>query len=212
MAVLFTQQRISELFTEILQGDLIKEKENDHGYKFWDMLLDAARQGHETIVRYTYSREDVFCHNCWYWEDAIIAAAKGGHMNVLRFLLTHFTDFMSLNNVQALLWAGVNKGHLAVVNLALETSLPDINRPLGVSDQASIRVGTVLRAAILHGYDDVVRRFIQAGAIQTYGEGFGGISAATVKGRINILAMLWDAGAREEVMVDESRKRFWNWS
>lgn len=133
-------------------------------------------------------------------------------MNVLRFLLTHFTDFMSLNNVQALLWAGVNNGHLAVVNLALETSLPDINRPLGVSDQASIRVGTVLRAAILHGYDDVVRRFIQAGAIQTYGEGIGGISAATVKGRINILAMLWDAGAREEVMVDESRKRFWNWS
>lgn len=195
-----------ELFTEIFQGGLKKEKENDH--RFWNMLLDAARQGHETIVRYMYSREDVF-HDCRMWDYAIIAAAKGGHMNILRFLLTHFTDFMSLDyNVQLLLWAGVNNGHLDIVNLALETGLADINRPLRASEHTSIREGTVLQAAISHRYDDIVRRLIQVGAIQTNENGFGAILAATVKGRIDVVAMLWDAGVGEEVMADESCKRF----
>lgn len=198
-----------ELFTEVFQGDLKKEKENGFGFTIWNLLLDAARQGHEIIVRYMYSREDIFHHSCEMWDDAIIAAAKGGHMNVLRFLLTHFTDFMSLYyNVQTLLWAGVKNGHLDVVNLALETGLADINRPLRASEHTSIRVGTALQAAISHGYDDVMRRLIQAGAIQTNGNGFGAILAATVKGRIDIVAMLWDAGVGEEVMADDSRKRF----
>ena len=129
-------------------------------------------------------------------------------MDVLRFLLTQITDFMSMDyEASKLLWAGAHNGHLDVVNFVLETGLADIDCPLRASEHASLCEGTALEAAVSHGYHDVVRRLIQVGAKPTNGNGFAAITDATIKGRIDIVAMLWDAGVGEVVMADESLKK-----
>lgn len=199
-----------ELFTDILQGGLKKEKDTGltRWLAPWDLLFCAARQGHETIVRYMYSRGDIFPSDTWPWHDAIIAAGEGGHVDVLRFLLNQNPDFLTMDyQASKLLWAGAHSGHLDIVNFVLETGLADIDRPLHASKYAYLCEGTPLEAAVSHGYHDVVRRLIQAGAKPTNKNGFFAITYATIQGRIDIVAMLWDAGVGEVVMAKEYLKK-----
>lgn len=120
-----------------------------------DTLDAAAAEGHHHVVRLLLEPNVKITELAYIHDEAVLSAAKGDHIHLVRFLLERECNTEPLLR-ERLLWTASRYGHVQLVRMILEGDV-DINSTSPGSPSA-------IRVAASGGHAEVVRLLIAAGA------------------------------------------------
>ena len=129
----------------------------------------------------------------------IVSAARGGHINLVRFMMEKKTEMSAHPVQQQILLAAAGEGHEEIVALALANGVD----PNSITPTQTIAPKTPLEAAAKYGHENVVRLLLSQGAKPIIGRSANkniyympnSLIHAIRRNRLRIAQMLIDHGA-----------------
>lgn len=159
----------------VLEADGIALKNNPFA------LADAAYFGYAEVAS-VLLKAGANVHTRAYNDDALVEAARGGHVDVMRVLLDARANTNTLNELA--LSNAAYHGHTQIVRMLLEAGA-----------DARTHGGKALVSASFGGHVDVIRALIEAGA-DVHTEDNSALKIAMHYGHAAVVRMLRKAGSR----------------